>query len=97
MRQIINRQLIFRDLQLLGKIHLKSTFRIFLIALATLFSTALPTAAQVEVETARLKGTITDPNGAVVPNAAAQIVNTAQGIIRDAVTNESSIYQIPPL
>jgi hypothetical protein len=54
-------------------------------------------AAQVGVETATLKGTITDPNGAVVPNAAVQVVNAARGTTRDAVTDENGIYQIPSL
>ena len=46
---------------------------------------------------ATLSGTITDPSGGVVPNAAVSIRNTATGITRDVTTNADGIYSAPNL
>jgi hypothetical protein len=47
--------------------------------------------------TARLLGTVTDPTGAVVPRASIVAKNTATGLERKALANESGDYSIPLL
>jgi hypothetical protein len=47
--------------------------------------------------TARLLGTVTDPTGAVVPAANVAARNTATGLTRKTVANESGDYSIPLL
>ena len=47
--------------------------------------------------TARLLGTVTDPTGAVVPAANIAARNTATGLTRKTVANESGDYAIPLL
>ena len=76
----------------------KTIFSKFLfetIFLALIFS--INAAAQTGVETAVLKGVITDQNGAVVPNAVVEAVNAERGTRREAVTNADGVYQIPSL
>jgi hypothetical protein len=50
-----------------------------------------------QTETARLQGTITDPNGAVVVNAGVSVTNTGTGRVGTAVTNEQGFYVVPAL
>ena len=47
--------------------------------------------------TATLRGTVTDPQGAVVPNAKVTITDAAKGVPRVTQTDESGIYQMPGL
>ncbi len=44
-----------------------------------------------------ITGTVTDPQGAVVPNAKVTIVETATGIASNTRTNESGLYTLPAL
>lgn len=44
-----------------------------------------------------IQGTVTDPSGAVVPNAAVHIVNTATGQVHDTTTNSAGFYSVPGL
>ncbi len=53
--------------------------------------------AQVNVATATLKGTITDPTGAVVPGAVVTARSVNQGVSRQTTTNETGDYLIPLL
>lgn len=53
--------------------------------------------AQVNVATATLKGTVTDPSGAVIPGATLTIRSIDRGVSRQAATNENGEYQIPLL
>jgi hypothetical protein len=46
---------------------------------------------------ATLQGTITDPTGAVVPNAHVHIVEAATGVARDIDTNSAGFYAAPNL
>lgn len=46
---------------------------------------------------AELTGRVTDGSGAAVPDTEVQVVNTATGIERRTVTNESGIYSVPNL
>ena len=42
-------------------------------------------------------GTITDPSGAVVPNAELQITNLSTSVVRTAATNSTGLYTAPSL
>ena len=67
--------------------------RILITAIVGLFC-AYATFAQSQASTADLIGTITDPNGAVVPGATVTAKNNATGISRKVTTNENGLYQI---
>ncbi|HEY2380950.1 MAG TPA: TonB-dependent receptor [Terriglobia bacterium] len=53
--------------------------------------------AQVSYDSAVLKGSILDPNGAVVPGAAVTVTNTSTGLVRTALSEEAGYYQVPAL
>src|SRR4029079_8892005 len=42
-------------------------------------------------------GTVTDPNGAVVPGAKVTVKNTSTGLERSTTTDESGNYSVPEL
>lgn len=44
-----------------------------------------------------IKGTVTDPNGAVLPNAAIAVVGTGTGLRRTAVTDDAGQYRVTNL
>jgi hypothetical protein len=44
-----------------------------------------------------IQGTVTDPAGAVIQNAAIHVVNTKTGVTSDSVTNNVGFYQVPAL
>ncbi len=48
-------------------------------------------------ENAEIKGTVTDPSGAVVPNATITITNTATGEKRTTASNGAGLYDFPNL
>jgi hypothetical protein len=60
-------------------------------ALATLAGTAFAQGAG----SATITGTLTDPSGAVVPDAAVVIQNTDTGIARNTQSNDAGIYVVP--
>jgi len=67
------------------------TFRfIALTAIALLF-----VSLQVFAQEATLVGTVTDPSGAVVPNAKITATNAETGVARTITTNESGQYVLP--
>ena len=73
-----------------------------ILALATLIlgSATLPTPAAYGQATATggsIQGTVTDPSGAVVPNAKVTIKNSDTGVSRDLTTNGSGFYTAGPL
>ena len=53
--------------------------------------------ARAQVAGATLSGTISDPSGAVVPNAQVSARNTATGVTRVATTDAAGFYSIPNL
>ncbi|MBB5343750.1 TonB-dependent receptor [Tunturibacter empetritectus] len=60
-----------------------------------LLATAVVSFAQ--VSTGTIAGTITDSNGAVVPNATVVITDTATGIVTKSVTSATGFYSVPNL
>src|SRR5436309_13089181 len=58
---------------------------------------SLPVCASAQTSDAVIVGIVTDPSGASVSGAQVTAVNTATGISRDVVTNETGAYRIGPL
>ena len=57
----------------------------------------ITTSVYAQVVGATLSGTVTDPSGAVIPNAQIVIKNTATGVTRNARTDSSGFYNTPNL
>ncbi|MGH9357358.1 MAG: carboxypeptidase regulatory-like domain-containing protein [Terriglobia bacterium] len=53
--------------------------------------------ARAQVTGATMSGTVTDPSGAVVPNAQVVIKDTATGVTRNVKTDSSGLYTAPNL
>ena len=51
--------------------------------------------AYAQSDNANVNGVITDPSGSAVPNAKVTIRNQANGLTREANSNESGVYSIP--
>jgi hypothetical protein len=60
-----------------------------------LFVTVAPARAQ--LSTATLNGAVTDPTGAVVPEATVTITNVDTGVSRTTVSNQAGDYSVPAL
>lgn len=52
--------------------------------------------ARVQVETGRFVGRITDPQGALVPNAVVKATNLGTNIVQTATTNSDGEFVITP-
>ncbi len=52
----------------------------------------IPHAARAQTENATLQGTVTDPSGAVIPQAQVAITNDATGVARSVPTNDSGEF-----
>jgi hypothetical protein len=68
-----------------------SSVRIAGLVLALLLS--LP--AWPQASNATVRGSVTDTQGAVIPNAKVALTNTATGVVRDSVTNNAGLYVFP--
>ena len=66
-----------------------------LLWIATLCS--IPVLLHAQIAGARIAGTVTDSTGAAIPQAQVTIKNTANGLRRDLITNESGYYSAPNL
>lgn len=62
-----------------------------------LFTLHAPSVARAQADSSSLSGTVTDPSGAVVPNARVTARNEATGLQRAAQTNGSGAYTITNL
>src|SRR5262245_25472668 len=71
------------------------TFRTCLMSLA--FCCAWAGAAQAQIETGTIVGTVTDVGAAVVPGVKVEIRSVATGLVTAVTTNEAGRYQSPPL
>ena len=67
--------------------------KLLMPALIVIFS-AGAVFAQAQASTADLRGTVTDPNGAVVPGATVTAKSSATGITRTVTANDEGVYQI---
>ena len=66
------------------------------LLLACLFFAAAPLFSQ-GTDLGTIRGTVTDASGAVVPNAAVEVVDTATNLIRKLATNAEGNYEAPNL
>jgi hypothetical protein len=72
-------------------------FVLGIAVLAGLFALLVPRATQAQGSTADVLGTVTDPSGAVVPNAKVVALNTATGITRTVQSGANGDYVITAL
>ncbi len=66
---------------------------LFSILVFTALNLSVPSAVRAQVS-ASIKGTVTDPSGALVPAATVTTKNTETGAARSAITDEAGRYQI---
>ncbi|HYN84381.1 MAG TPA: TonB-dependent receptor [Pyrinomonadaceae bacterium] len=71
---------------------MRSLTRVLLAALFVAAVSVAPALAQASSSTAELRGTVTDPNGAAVPNATVTITDLTKGTSRTTTTDEDGQY-----
>jgi outer membrane receptor protein involved in Fe transport len=64
---------------------------------AALFSLCLFAHAEAQVTGAVIQGIITDPQGAAIPGVEVTVVNTATKVTTTTSTNDTGLYEFPPL
>src|SRR5438876_5931485 len=77
-----------------GALAMRNYLPKFLFVLVILTICGLPVFGQV-TPTGSISGMVTDPNGAVVPNATVTAKNKATGVERTATTSDSGTFSIP--
>src|SRR6478736_8338190 len=65
---------------------------VFILCISFTTFSLLPAGAQSTVSTGSIQGTVTDPNGAVVPNASVTITNQATGQASKLTSSSSGTY-----
>lgn len=70
---------------------------LFVFATALLLSANVTGLAQSQALNGQIEGTVSDKNGASIPNASVTIVNTETGATRNLTTDESGVYRAPLL
>src|SRR5882672_7570770 len=80
-----------------SKIRTTKTAACFLAFVVLVFSLLLSANAHAQVAGATLSGTVTDPSGGVLPQAAISIKNIATGITRASTTSTAGFYSVPNL
>jgi hypothetical protein len=68
--------------------------RHFISLLAIFFVCSISAMAQSHASSAELKGTVTDPSGAVIPGATVMVTNTGKALTRTATTDENGEYRV---
>ncbi len=63
-------------------------------ALALACGLALPLAAQTDVTTSRISGTVTDSNGAALPGVTVEAKNTETGLVRNELTDSAGFFNL---
>ena len=71
--------------------------RITLVLAIAITLGAFSAAARAQSGSATLQGAVTDPTGAVVPNARVHITAQSTGVSREVVSNSNGIYSAPDL
>jgi hypothetical protein len=79
-------------MQLIGR-SLTSAAKLFAIVIIV----ALSTLAFAQSERAKIIGTVTDPQGAVIPGATVSVTNVATGLVTHATSDAQGQYQAPEL
>src|ERR1051326_802183 len=67
------------------------------VAVCTALLLSLPPARAQQLAAATLRGVVTDPNGAVIPNTTVKATNTATGEARETQTNGEGVYTLSNL
>lgn len=75
--------------------HLRGTTILLAILVAAIVLQGGKSAWTQTAGTASVSGTITDPMGAIVPNAAVTLTNTERGTSRSTVTDQTGLYSLP--
>ncbi len=83
----------FRKTQLLSITRQRAACAVVLVLAICL----LPAALHGQVLYGAITGNVTDPSGAVLPNAQVEAVNTGTGVTQTAVSNASGVYRFPAL
>ncbi len=65
---------------------------LFVFAVALLLSANVTAFAQSQALNGQIEGTVTDPNGATIPNASVTIINIETGTTRTVTTDDSGVY-----
>src|SRR4030095_15265404 len=73
-------------------LHLKSVALLFLLLVLSISS-----AVQGQTDRSSIRGTITDPNGAVIPGASVRIVNSDTNESRTVLSGESGEFTLTAL
>src|SRR5690348_13404590 len=71
--------------------------RLFPIAVACLLAAGFPSLVRGSLERGVVRGTVTDQQGADVPNADVAIRNVDTNVVLHATTNSSGFYLVPEL
>ena len=77
----------------------RSLWSVVSVLLVVLAAGSCRTNAQLATTTANLSGTVSDPGGALIPQAKVTLTSPETGVSRESVTNESGRYsfnQLPP-
>jgi hypothetical protein len=69
----------------------------FIFATVLVSSASLSGFAQSQALNGQIEGTITDANGAIIPNASITILNIETGTVRTVTTDDSGVYRAPLL
>ncbi len=76
---------------------MKKTILLMGFSIAFAFAGSLSTLGQVDVSSATIKGTVTDPNSAAIPGATVTVTSTDKGISKIARTGADGTFRIPLL
>jgi hypothetical protein len=68
-----------------------------LLVLTALFCFLAGSAAKADELYGRIRGTVTDPTGAVVPNAKVAVTNVGTGVSRTTTSSATGYYEVPQL
>jgi hypothetical protein len=69
----------------------------WLLTLLMINGTSITAFAQVDVASATLKGTVTDPNGAAIPGTTITVTNVDKGTTKSVKTGSDGTYRVPLL
>jgi hypothetical protein len=80
-----------------SKLRNTTTAACFLTFVLLVVGLSLPVTARAQVAGATLSGTVTDPSGAILPQATVSIRNVSTDISRTTTTSSSGFYSVPNL